>query len=87
MTHPSKIQCKLERQNQRNAQKSVRMANRMALRQQRLQLRHEREVIKIETGYYDKRSDNLTRFGETCIEVLGDKVVPIVGAVSNLMKR
>jgi hypothetical protein len=86
MTHPSKIQRKLERQTQRTAQKAVRVENRRASRQQRLQLRHEREMSKIESGYYHKRSENLTKFGQTCAEVLGSSLAPIIGALSSWAK-
>jgi hypothetical protein len=93
MDHPSKVQQPIERQvkraekkTQRKDKKDVKTANRYATRQLRMQLKHERDMKKIESGYYHTRAEKLAEVGKPLSEALGKSLVPTLGILSGLIK-
>jgi hypothetical protein len=62
------------------------MANRMALRQQRLQLRHEREMTKIVNGLHHKRAEEIGKVLQPLTKAVGESVVPAISIVQTLLR-
>lgn len=93
MAHLSKVQQKLERHAelaekkvQRKVGKDVKTSNRYVLRQLRLQLKHERDMKKIESGYYHKRAEEVAEVGKIAAESVGQILVSTVGILPDLIR-
>jgi hypothetical protein len=87
MTDSLKIQYKLEKQAQRSAKRTARTEFRRELQLQRLQLKHEREIIKTLTGFRHKQAEEWGKFGEAAVKPLGDTLVELIRTFAPLVRR